>query len=77
MNRVYEIINFKLKKTDVNYSKIYGKLSYLIEKEIENSDQAKSILVTFSKNGLSSNLYISKYFRIERNEVVRKPKNVC
>lgn len=74
MNKLYKIINRKLKDTDKNKFLTFGKLSYFLETTKESEDIKDSIMRAFSKQGLGRDEYISDKYVIRKAEITRKPK---
>lgn len=76
MNVTYIVINRKVRATSEGFIKTFGKLSFLIDQEIEDEETKQSIKATFSKNGLNRSEYISDRYIIRKMEIERKAK-VC
>ena len=75
MNITYVIINRKVRATSEGFIKTFGKLSFLIDQEIEDEETKQSIMATFSKRGLNRSEYISDKFIIRKMGIERKAKS--
>jgi uncharacterized protein YqgQ len=74
MNIVYLIINRKLRRYDPKYLVSYGKLSYFVESNITDEEEANEINTTFLKSGLNKNFFMNKNWIISRQKIIRKQK---
>lgn len=72
MNTVYLIINRKKRKYDPEYLLSYGKLSFFIEINIKDSEEANEIKTTFSKTGLNKSFFMNNDWVISKQKIIRK-----